>query len=141
MSKWLTKGARRWRTTLLVVLYGICVLAPTAALAFGDAAKAAHCLTDVGNGLAHVHDKGLADDNLHAHDGASAPNHSDDGEKQQSKSDRCCGLFCLSALAPSTDLLVTGPETPSLVPVLNVDGILAHGPDRLYRPPDSLLSL
>ena len=132
----LSRSFRLRAAGVLVVLYAVCVLAPAAALAFGDAAKAAHCLTDENHGLgSHANSK------AHAHQDGTAHQHSDSGDEQQSTSGQCCGLFCLSALAPSTDFPLAQPSLPALVPSLTADGILGHGPNRLYRPPDSLLSL
>lgn len=121
---------------MLVVLYALCVLAPAATFAFGDAAKTAHCLTDEKHGLGSH-----ADSKTHVHHEGTAHQHSGSGDEQQGTSGKCCGLFCLSALAPATDLPLTQPSIPALVPSLTTDGILGHGPDRLDRPPDSLLSL
>jgi hypothetical protein len=137
MLSWFSTGMRHRAATALVVLYALCVLAPAAAFAFGDANKAAHCLTDDNHGLgtSHAHSK------AHGHDEGNAAPHSHDGDEQQTTSGQCCGLFCLSALAPSTDLPLAQPELPVLVPSLNANGLLGHGPPRLDRPPDSLLSL
>lgn len=132
-----SRGFRLRAASVLVVLYALCVLTPAAALALGDAAKAAHCLTDENHGLGPSH----ANSKPHVHDDGNASQHSHDGDEQQSTSGQCCGLFCLSALAPSTDLPLAQPELPALVPSLNANGLLGHGPDRLDRPPDSLLSL
>ena len=137
MRDWLTKGMRHRAATALVVLYALCVLAPAAAFAFGDGTKAAHCLTDDNHGLVTSHTHGKP----HVHDDGNAASHSHDGDEQQTNSGQCCGLFCLSALAPSTDLPLAQPELPVLVPSLNANGLLGHGPHRLDRPPDSLLSL
>lgn len=137
MLNWLTRGMRHWAAAALVVLYALCVLAPAAAFAFGDGTKAAHCLTDENHGLgtSHAHSKTQTH-----HDGA-AHQHSDDADEQQTTPSQCCGLFCLSALAPSIDLPLAQPELLALLPSLNGNGILGHGPDRLDRPPDALLSL
>ena len=133
MRNWLTIGIRHWAATALVVLYALCVLAPAAAFAFGDGTKAAHCLSEENHGLGHS--------KAHVHHDGTVDQHSDDGDEQKTTSGQCCGLFCLSALAPTTDLPLAQPEFLALVPSLNANGILGHGPDRLYRPPDSLLSL
>jgi hypothetical protein len=133
----LSKGLRLKVAGVLVVLYALCLLAPAAAFAFGDAAKAAHCLTDESHGLGASH--AYAKQQVH-HDG-TAHQHPGDGDGPQAASGQCCGLFCLSALAPSIGLPLAQLDRPALVPALNADGILGHGPDRLDRPPDSLLSL
>ena len=121
----------------MVVLYALCVLSPAAAFAFGDGTKAAHCVTDENHGLGTSHTHGKA----HVHKDGTAHKHSDEGGEQQGASGKCCGLFCLSAIAPSIDLPLTAPGFPTLVPLLNANGPLGQGPDCLDRPPDSLLSL
>lgn len=50
-------------------------------------------------------------------------------------------FFCVSAIAPSFDLPLLRFERPALLPSLNAYGIPESGPERLYRPPDVLLSL
>jgi len=127
----------------LVVLYALCLLAPAAAFAFGDGTKAAHCLTDDNHGLvvSHVHDASSAPVHEHEHHDAVAHQHSGDGDRQQNKTDDCCGLFCLSALAPSIDLSFAQSDVLASIPAVNANSILGCGPDRLYRPPDALLSL
>lgn len=131
-----SRGFRLKAASVLVVLYALCVFAPAAAFAFGDAAKTAHCLTDENHGLgtSHVHSQ------AHGHDGI-LHQHADDGDEQQTTAGKCCGLFCLSALAPSAELPLAPLNFPTLVPSVSGSGILGNEPDRLYRPPDSFLSL
>lgn len=130
MLKRCSKDFRLKAASLLVALYAICLVAPFAALAFGDF-KAAHCLTDESHGLAATH--------VHS-DGATHPD-SGDGDDGSGPAGKCCGLFCLSALAPSAEQPAAQLEPMALILSLNTTGIIAAGPDRLYRPPDSLLSL
>ena len=137
MLNWLVTRMRHRAASALVVLYALCVLAPAAAFAFGDATKAAHCLTDENHGLGASHAHGKA----HVHQDGAAHKHSDEGDEQQGAPGKCCGLFCLSALAPAIELRLAQSVFPTLVPSLNANGLLGHGPDRLDRPPDSLLSL
>ncbi len=130
MLVWPTKRLRHRAATLLVALYAICLLAPSAAFARVDAPRQAHCLTQADHGLAkaHVHHDGAG----HEH-----PQKSDD-EKDQLKN--CCGLFCLSALTPAIDLVIgQAPVGSALVATLE-DAIARAAPDRLDRPPISLLS-
>lgn len=133
----LSRGFRFRAASVLVVLYAMCLLAPAAAFAFGDTVKAAHCLTVENHGLGSHADS----HNAHVQHDAIAHQHSDNGDEQRGPTGKCCGLFCLSALAPATDLPLAQAPLPALVPLLTADGILGHGPDRLYRPPDTLLSL
>ena len=130
MLVWLTKRLRRRAATLLVVLYAICLLAPSAAFALADASRQAHCLTQADHGLAkaHVHHVGAK----HEH-----PQKSDD-EKDQLKN--CCGLFCLTALTPAIDLAIGQSPVGSTVVATLEDAIARGAPGRLDRPPISLLS-
>lgn len=130
MLGWLTKRLRRRAATLLVVLYAICVLAPSAAFALADAPRQAHCLTQANHGLAKTHVY---------HDGArhEHPQKSDDDKSQLTN---CCGLFCLTALTPAIDLAIgQSPIGSTLVATLE-DAIAHAAPGCLDRPPISLLS-
>ena len=132
------KGFRIKAAIAATLLYAVCVLAQSAALAFSP--KAAHCLTET-QGAAHVHrDAAQAaphiheDGTGHAHDdssGAQNTSHTHDKDR----SNNCCGLFCVSALAsePATTLLA--PPTSALDgPTLTfrLDG---REPGRIHRPP------
>jgi hypothetical protein len=127
----LTRGFRLRAASVLVALYAVCVLAPAAAFAFGDGSGAAHCLTDENHGLGKPH----------VHQDGTAHKHSDDADDQKSPAGKCCGLVCLSALAPADDLTLNQPIRFATVLSLVEDGIPGRVPDRLYRPPISLLSL
>lgn len=142
----LHRSSKRTAATLFAVLYALCVVVPSAALAYGDGSRTAHCLTDDNPSLAHVHNN----NKLHLHEGATVHSHADDGvvhehaddgDEPQSTSRQCCGLFCVSALTPTFDLPLVRFERPALLPSLNAYGIPESGPERLYRPPDVLLSL
>ena len=126
----LTRGFRLKAASALVVLYAICLLAPTAAFALSPSPRQAHCLTQADHGLAkaHVHH----DVAEHEH-----PQKTDD-EKDQLKN--CCGLFCLTALTPAIDLAIGQSPVGSAV-VAALEAAAARGaPGRLDRPPISLLS-
>jgi hypothetical protein len=127
----ITSPWRRRATSLLVVLYALCLTAPTAAIALSNGAAPAHCLTDDhhGVGSAQTHENGSS----HHHSGAR-----DDGHDQPAK---CCGLFCLSAIAPDADLIAAqrAPLTHLASRISN--SLSGRGSDRIDRPPRSLLSL
>ncbi len=131
MFGWLT-GKRRWRTAaLLVGLYALCLATPTAVLAFSHGAIPAHCLTqdDQVAAAVHVHHDGTT----HQH---PAGKH-DDGDH----SDRCCGLFSVSAIAPDLVVLPT-PHHPAMQrSSLAADSLTGRGSDRIDRPPRSHPSL
>src|SRR3989304_1692023 len=124
----LCRNFRLRAASALVVLYALCLLAPAAAFAFGDGTKAAHCLTDDNHGLGN-HSVGAshAPGNEHGHDDATAHKHSDDGDRQQTQSGDCCGLFCLSALAPSADLTFAQSDVLASVPSVTANSILGRG--------------
>jgi hypothetical protein len=137
----LTRAYRLRAASVLVLLYGLCVLAPAAAFAFGDGSRAAHCVTDDHHGLAaaHVHE-GAAKRHVHqdgtTHEHAKAQ---DDNDKGQATN--CCGLACLSALPVASADLVGAPLTRTALLSVRHDRLAGRGPNLLYRPPISLLSL
>jgi hypothetical protein len=148
MLTWLTKRCRFRAAIALAAIYAVCVVAPPIALAFADSAVAAHCLTDDGRGLAHMHAqddvRGVAhahgDGTLHEHtDGAVPASHDESEQTKQAGS--CCGLFCFLAVTHDFDPAVGERlHLSSVLPVLDkhLDG---RGPDRINRPPIPLLSL
>lgn len=133
--------ALKWRAAgLLVVLYALCVLAPAAAFAFGDSARAAHCLIDDHHGLAKVALQHDHVSKVHAHPDAGSHDHAD-AQHDDANSSNCCGLVCLSALpAASTDLISDRVSRKTLTSLLQ-EGVTGLGADLLYRPPISLSSL
>jgi hypothetical protein len=141
----LTRRLRLRAAMALAVLYAVCAVAPSVAMALAGGAAAAHCLTDdhhgVARGQGHDHIQGEMHDHGDgtAHDHAGAPPADDD--RQQDPGGSCCGLFCFSAATGDVDAFVEGPVHASRVlPVLDLsrDG---RGPDRINRPPISLLPL
>ena len=140
----LTRAMRLWSAGFLAVLYLICVLAPSAAFAFGDGSRAAHCLTDT-NVAAHVHKKAAhvhkkSDAHSHSHDHGTAAGHqpSESGDDGVAANQPCCGLFCVSSL-PITLIGVSDPEPPIAQPIsLIAQGVQGNKPGCLYRPPISL---
>lgn len=120
----------RWRTaSLLVVVYALCLAAPTAVLAFSGAPAAAHCLTDDHHGLAAAH----------GHDDGAPHQHHDNGDDDPPG--KCCGLFCLSALSPDTVFIVSPQVHWAAVIVPRPEASSGRGTDRIDRPPRSPLSL
>src|SRR6266511_2313913 len=141
MLMWLTRAARSRVASAVALLYLLCVLAPAAAFAIGDASRVVNCLTDDNHGLrsAHVHyqhDSGKA----HVHEDGAGHEHTKipDGKSSDAQ---CCGLICLSALPASISEVQT-PALPAMVAAsANQEDVAGKTPDRLYRPPISPLSL
>lgn len=134
MFGWLTRAMRlRW-AGFLAVLYLICALAPSAAFAFGDGSRAAHCLTET-NVAAHVHSKG--DAHAHAHDHGVVADHqtSEGGDDGLAADQQCCGQFCMSSL-PISHVGIIGAALPTAQPIsLIAHAIQGNTPGCLYRPP------
>ena len=134
----LTKVLRLRSAALLAVMYLICVLAPSAAFAFGDENLGAHCLTEPDSGT-HIHSKAKADDHSHASTGPSKDaNQAGDQDRTDGKNQQCCGLFCVSSLSVNI-FPVEQPLLPSsLAKFMAANGTKGNQPERLYRPPISL---
>jgi len=122
----------RWRAaSILVVLYAVCLAVPTAVLAFSHASGPAPCLTDDHHGLG----------TFHVHQDGSSHHHQDNGEDNRGQPGKCCGLFCLSAIAPDVGF-IAGPQP--LVAAIESRFAMAmtgRGSDRIDRPPRSPLPL
>ena len=114
----------------MAAFYAVCLLAPVAAFAFGNGE--AHCLTQDNHGLSsvHVHDDG----SVHRH-AAEPPADVPDGTDNPKASGKCCGVVCLTAMAPAAqDSLTPVPHPPLVFPVAQ-DALVGGIPTRLYRPP------
>lgn len=121
----------RWRAAiLLAVLYALCLTGSTAALAFNTATEPAHGLADDNHGLGtiHIHQDGL-------------PHHQNNGDDNHGHADKCCGLFCLSAIAPAIDFIAGPQPLVAAVAARLAVGMTGRGSDRIDRPPRSRLSL
>jgi hypothetical protein len=138
MRSIMTRIVRMRMATLFAFLYAFCVLAPSAALAFGPPDADVHCLAE-GLGIAAEHDHhGTAHQHangaLHQHaDHASPQKHSDaDGKAHP---DKCCGLFSVTALAVEPGLALGVPAPVSVTFATLEDNLGGRGPDRINRPP------
>jgi hypothetical protein len=139
----LTRAARSRVASAVALFYLLCVLAPAAAFAIGDAARVVNCLTDDNHGLrsAHVH-------YAHQHEGGKAHVHGDGTTDEHTKAPdgkgsdaQCCGVICLSALPASISEVQT-PALPAMAVVsANQENVAGKAPDRLYRPPIASPSL
>jgi hypothetical protein len=138
MLSLLTKKFRINAAVVVAVLYALCVLAPSVALAFPDS-MATHCLIDDLAGAsphehgvtAHVHADGIK----HQHPGVSA--HKTSGDENKGHGADCCGLFSVVAI-PGTVTLILGSAnlTPVAFPALE-ESLRGRGPERINRPPIS----
>jgi hypothetical protein len=117
--------------SLLVAIYALCLLAPTAAMAFNPSPATAHCLTDDRHGMTAEH----------AHEDGTSHRHSDSGDDEKGQAGKCCGLFCVSAMAASVDFFAWRHPPASHIASLHTETLSGLGDDRIDRPPRSLLSL
>ena len=130
MQMSLTKSVRNWAAMGVIALYAVCILAPTAALAFNGAS----CLTEHELAQAHSH----AGDGAHQH--GDEHNHAgaaDTPTDDQAAGSKCCGMVFCSALAPelasSLAPAVLSGRTASAV-MQDFTGLPPH---KLIRPPRS----
>ena len=111
---------------LLTAFASLCFVAPPAALAFGHGTATAHCMAH-----ADTVDHGkIAAPIMKHHTNHSAPA----GNHQPS----CCGLFCMSALVNDGDAIEPIAVASAPFPV-RTRTFLSRGPERLDRPPISLV--
>jgi len=143
-----SKNLRVKTAVALAAAYLLCILAPAAALAFSGHPSLVHCLTEGHVGL-HLQDDGdhhHAGATAHDHHAAAAHDHHHDAASQPRSHDRnalpdCCGLFSVVALAGDPDLALGPSGHASMLVPAPRQALSGRGPERLYRPPISLLSL
>ena len=114
---------------MIAILATLCFVAPPAVLAFGHGSNTAHCL---------VH----ADAVDHGMMGGGAQDHQGDhGKLPGTHAPGCCGLYCMSALPPAPGPMVEGRLIRPALSAPVDTALLGRGPERLDRPPISLLSV
>lgn len=156
----LTRADRSTARWLLVLVYLVCVLAPSISFASSDRSRAAPYLTDEKHGLGvvpvHEHSKGrvqqaqkdghtLEHSITHAYFGESDSKDQDsvyvadetpapaNGRDEASEA-QCCGMVSLSAL-PSTAIIVKPTAPTSICASENYQSVVDNASPRLYRPP------
>jgi hypothetical protein len=132
----LRKGVR-FRIAFAMATFAVFALvAPPMAVAFAPAERAAHCLTHndaaigderVDHAADHEHHPGDLDQAKHSHQGDKHPS-------------QCCGLFCVTALAPEIRQLANPRLEGSQLSSLVVPSFHRRLPELPFRPPISLLS-
>ena len=125
----LTKALRIRMAMAFIALYAVCILAPTAALAFNKVP----CLTE--HNLSQVHSH--AGDAAHAHDDHQNRMVPADTDDDGSASSKCCGMVFCSALAPE---LAPAPAPTALsgrTAFAAMRDFTGLPPYKLIRPPRS----
>ncbi len=138
---------------LIGALYALCIVMPLAAVAFGPGDHAAHCFSEEQLGLVQVHQAHTGPGHVHAHGEAHAKTHvhpdgtthrhdaahpSGTGDNDDGAA-ACCGLFGLTAMAVDPQLNLGAPARNSSILALSFEKLTGRGPDRINRPPISLL--
>ena len=131
MFGWLTSQRRLRAASLLVAFYALCLVAPTSVLAFTDPAAPANYVTEDHHGVS-------ADG---AHEDGSSRHHSGTGNNDSGQPERCCGLFCLSAIAPAGDFVVTQQQLVIHRTSFFAQSLSGLSSDGIDRPPRYLPSL
>ena len=109
-------------------------VAPPIAVAFSPSKTAAYCLTHVDHAFVHEHDQTDAvQPGVGHHDDHAKHSHGD-------HKSTCCGLFCVTALAPSVYVFEPAWSGSAVSSALETS-FQGRMPDRLDRPPISLLSV
>jgi hypothetical protein len=110
----------------IAMFAALCFVAPPAVMAFGHGNNTVHCLSH-GDVMGH----GMPISVSHKDGGGHAKIPGDKG---------CCGLFCVSAIAPaSAPVLEVLPVTTVLAPPVTPRPA-NRAPERIDRPPISPLS-
>lgn len=128
-----TRAIRVQAALVLAILFGICTITPSLALAFSER-SAAHCLTDDHHSTVkpQKHDHGSGKVAAHSH---ASQDQTDADQSGAVAPGSCCGMFCVTALSASS-LHSFGPQinASSSYPALQ-DAITGSGPGRINRPP------
>lgn len=119
------RAARTWIATGLVAIYALCILAPSAALAFSQAP----CFMEQGHRLTNAHPDGGGEPHKHvdtqdSDDHGSAPT--------------CCGFAFASAITPGVDVALAVPAQAAPIVFAITQDFSGLPPDKLIRPPKSL---
>lgn len=130
----LTRGVFFRLAIWLAGVAAFALVSPPIAIAFASADKAAHCLTNVDH---EAGDDQGATPSGHSHDADQAGHSS----KQADHKSTCCGIFCVTAIAPNTQLAIL--SVWSGVPVNSSPRPAFYGqfPQQPDRPPISRLPL
>ena len=132
----LTKGWRRTLGALVVALYALCVMLPTAAVAASHFPVSEHCLGEHQHAAGEHHH--TAGDAVHEHGGMS---HDEPAGSGQGQAEKCCGLVGATALAPDIQAVAVRLTQASDIVVTRAESLLGSRGTRIDRPPRNLLSL
>jgi hypothetical protein len=132
-----TKGWRKTLGALVVALYALCVVLPAAAVAASPSSVSEHCLGEHQHGVGE-HQHAAAEPALHDHGRVA---HDEPASHDHGQSEKCCGLFGVTALAPDFQVVAVRLTQSSDMTVARAESLLGSRVDRIDRPPRDLLSL
>src|SRR5689334_10441710 len=127
MLAWVSTKWRVRAAGIMVALYAMCLGIPTVVMAVSQGGIPEHCLADEPQvaGILHVHQDG----STHHHSGGKH----DEGDH----SEKCCGLFSASAIAPDVVVLPVPRHLDYHHVTPLADDPAGRGSDRIDRPPRS----
>jgi hypothetical protein len=134
----LSKTFRIKAAIAVALVYGVCILMPSAAFALAAHDLAAHCLIeDHGfaapshHGVAsHVHADGVT--HHHSEGGTSHKQTNEDGKGHAAN---CCGLFSVVAISGEPGIALSARALTSVPFAVLREAFSGRGPDRINRPP------
>jgi hypothetical protein len=129
----LSIARKSWRRKVGLVFAAFYLLAqatPVAAVSLSVDLSRSHCLDEIRALASHDH----AADHVDHHHFPTADSPRDLGQN-------CCGLFGVTAIAPSFDVTVVPMVVAASVMFTPSEDLFGRGLDRIDRPPRSLLSL
>lgn len=121
-----------FRLAMAIAMFAaLCFVAPPAVMAFGHGGNTLHCLRHgdvMGHGTAMTR-------------GTDTASHKDRGDQGKLPGDMgCCGLFCVSAIAPGSAPALEVLLVPTVLAPPVTPRPANRAPERIDRPPISLLS-
>ena len=152
MLRNLASLARRRATCFVALVYLAGVVMPSVALAFADGAVTAYCFEDIAVPVTamHAHVHVHSDGTVHQHvdekspatpQGESQKGQGRTGTQGHSHDANCCGLFGFTAVLPILSGATDEPAAFHIQRPLPADCLVGCGPDRIDRPPITLLPM
>ncbi len=156
MLRMLASLAARRVAGFVALLYVAGVLMPSAALAFADGAVSAYCFDEIAEQVAsaqvhvHVHSDGTVHHHLDKTSGAAIAGQSQTGQggsegpghfPSHSHEGSCCGAFGFIAVLPALGGSIAAPAAYHIQQPILTSCLVGCGPDRIDRPPISLLPM
>ncbi len=155
MLRILATWAGRRVAGIVALAYFAGFVAPSVALAFADGAVSAYCFDEIVEAVAapqthlHVHTDGTVHHHADATPPAGIAGASEDRDKasgsgqsqNHSHDGNCCGLFGFTAVLPALSAAIDEPAAYHIRQPILTECLVGCAPDRIDRPPISLLPM